>query len=152
MCGPKALVILTLFTLLTDNAAFQVSIPCNSHMRKTDLTLRESQSGQLQQPSNDIDDNLVRAEVDKAIVSAKGNYSPIMVRLAWHSSGTYDKDDKSPRNGGSNGSTMRFEPESTDPANAGLTIPQEVLKSVKHLFPTLSYGTYNKTTYSKTIC
>lgn len=30
------------------------------------------------------------------------------VRLAWHASGTYDKEDKT---GGSDGATMRFEPE-----------------------------------------
>jgi hypothetical protein len=86
------------------------------------------------------DDERVRAEVDKAILTPKGNYSPIMVRLAWHSSGTYDKDDKSSRHGGSDGATMRFDPESSDPANAGLTIPQEVLKPIKDRFPTLSYG------------
>lgn len=37
------------------------------------------------------------------------------VRLAWHASGTFDKNDNT---GGSNGATMRFEPESTDGANA----------------------------------
>lgn len=36
------------------------------------------------------------------------------VRLAWHASGTFDKNDST---GGSNGATMRFEPESTDGAN-----------------------------------
>ena len=37
--------------------------------------------------------------------------SPMAVRLAWHASGTFDKADSS---GGSDGATMRFEPESTD--------------------------------------
>lgn len=32
-----------------------------------------------------------------------GSYGPIFVRLAWHSSGTYDKETKT---GGSNGATM----------------------------------------------
>lgn len=46
-----------------------------------------------------------------------GSIGPILVRLAWHASGTYDKVTKT---GGSNGATMRFAPESTDGANAGL--------------------------------
>lgn len=32
-----------------------------------------------------------------------GSYGPVLVRLAWHASGTYDKDSKT---GGSNGATM----------------------------------------------
>ena len=46
-----------------------------------------------------------------------GSLGPVLVRLAWHASGTYDKNTKT---GGSNGATMRFEPESSDGANAGL--------------------------------
>jgi len=46
------------------------------------------------------------------------------VRLAWHASGTYDKADRS---GGSNGATMRFAPESTDDANAGLNIIRDLV-------------------------
>ena len=38
-----------------------------------------------------------------------GSYGPILVRLAWHASGTFDKQTKT---GGSNGSTMRYKPES----------------------------------------
>lgn len=34
-----------------------------------------------------------------------GSYAPVLVRLAWHASGTYDKETKT---GGSNGATMRF--------------------------------------------
>ena len=33
-----------------------------------------------------------------------GSYGPIFVRLAWHASGTYDKNTNT---GGSNGATMR---------------------------------------------
>ncbi|KAJ6151526.1 hypothetical protein N7470_007123 [Penicillium chermesinum] len=38
-----------------------------------------------------------------------GSYGPVLVRLAWHASGTYDKETGT---GGSNGATMRFAPES----------------------------------------
>ena len=38
------------------------------------------------------------------------------IRLAWHSSGTYDAATKT---GGSNGAGMRFAAEADDPENAG---------------------------------
>ena len=87
-------------------------------------------------------------------------------RLAWHASGTFDKNDGS---GGSNGAGMRFEPESSeiwtirimkmkefgaqflllfllawqtsaDDANAGLGIMRDILKPVKDRHPELSYA------------
>ncbi|EEY19847.1 cytochrome c peroxidase [Verticillium alfalfae VaMs.102] len=45
-----------------------------------------------------------------------GSYGPVLVRLAWHASGTYDKETGT---GGSNGATMRFAPEGDHGANAG---------------------------------
>ncbi len=50
---------------------------------------------------------------------------PILVRLAWHSSGTYSKYDKT---GGSNGATMRFQSELKDPENNGLHLAQKYLE------------------------
>ncbi|KAF5357298.1 hypothetical protein D9758_005875 [Tetrapyrgos nigripes] len=66
-----------------------------------------------------------------------GSYGPVLVRLAWHSSGTYDKDTKT---GGSNYATMRFEPESLHGANAGLHVARELMEKVKAEFPWISYG------------
>ncbi|CAD7952737.1 unnamed protein product [Amoebophrya sp. A25] len=53
-----------------------------------------------------------------------GSYGPLFIRLAWHASGTYDQ---TSRNGGSNGATMRFAPECTDGANAGLDLARKLL-------------------------
>jgi hypothetical protein len=59
------------------------------------------------------------------------------VRLAWHAAGTFDAKDGT---GGTNGSTMRFEPESTDGANAGLHIVRNILMPVKEQYPELSFA------------
>jgi cytochrome c peroxidase len=57
-----------------------------------------------------------------------GSYGPVLVRLAWHASGTYDVNTGT---GGSNGATMRFAPESDHGANAGLNHARDFLEPVK---------------------
>ncbi|RYO82119.1 hypothetical protein DL764_009655 [Monosporascus ibericus] len=66
-----------------------------------------------------------------------GSYGPVLVRLAWHASGTYDKETGT---GGSNGATMRFAPEGDHGANAGLKIARDFLEPVKQKFPWISYS------------
>ncbi|KAK8138701.1 ascorbate peroxidase [Apiospora sp. TS-2023a] len=66
-----------------------------------------------------------------------GSYGPVLVRLAWHASGTYDKETKT---GGSNGATMRFAPEGDHGANAGLKHARDFLEPVKAKFPWISYS------------
>lgn len=66
-----------------------------------------------------------------------GSYGPIVLRLAWHSSGTYDKETNT---GGSNGATMRFAPEGGHGANNGLKVARDFLEPVKAQFPWISYG------------
>jgi cytochrome c peroxidase len=61
----------------------------------------------------------------------------VLVRLAWHCSGAYDKETGS---GGSNGATMRFAPESNHGANAGLKHARDKLEPVKQKFPAISYS------------
>ena len=57
-----------------------------------------------------------------------GSYGPVLVRLAWHCSGTYDA---ATGTGGSNGATMRFTPEGDHGANAGLKHARDFLEPVK---------------------
>eukprot|EP00210_Caulerpa_lentillifera_P000998 g961.t1 len=66
-----------------------------------------------------------------------GSYGPVLVRLAWHASGTYDK---ATNTGGSNGASMRFRPESDHGANAGLDVARNLLEPIKAKFPWISYS------------
>lgn len=66
-----------------------------------------------------------------------GSYAPIFIRLAWHSSGTFDKDSGT---GGSNGATMRHEVEANDPENAGLDAARAALEPIKAKHPGISYS------------
>ena len=66
-----------------------------------------------------VDYNAVRQELKLLMDNPSwddGSLAPIFIRLAWHSSGTYDKATGS---GGSNGAGMRFATEAADPENAG---------------------------------
>ncbi|KAI9865890.1 MAG: heme peroxidase [Trichoglossum hirsutum] len=66
-----------------------------------------------------------------------GSYGPVLVRLAWHASGTYDKETGT---GGSNGATMRFAPEGDHGANAGLKAARDFLDPIKQMNPWISYS------------
>lgn len=90
------------------------------------------------------------AEVDYAAVKAAvkqildddnwddGSIGPVLIRLAWHASGTYDKHDGSGGSGG--GATMRFSPEADHGANAGLEHARAKLEPLKARFPGISYA------------
>lgn len=61
-----------------------------------------------------------------------GSLAPILIRLAWHSSGTYDA---ATNTGGSNGAGMRFgTTEADDPENAGLQYARAFLEPIKNKF------------------
>ncbi|KAI9708112.1 MAG: heme peroxidase [Bogoriella megaspora] len=66
-----------------------------------------------------------------------GSYGPIVLRLGWHASGTYDA---ATGTGGSNGATMRFDPESDHGANNGMKNARDFLESIKAQFPWISYS------------
>ncbi|CCK69227.1 cytochrome-c peroxidase KNAG_0C01140 [Huiozyma naganishii CBS 8797] len=64
-------------------------------------------------------------------------YGPVLLRLSWHCSGTWDKKDNT---GGSFGGTYRFQKESNDPSNNGLENAAHFLEPIKKQFPWISYG------------
>jgi len=66
-----------------------------------------------------------------------GSYGPVLIRLAWHASGTYAR---ASGTGGSNGATMRFAPESGHGANAGLDVARARLEKIKQKYPDMSYA------------
>eukprot|EP00842_Homolaphlyctis_polyrhiza_P001691 jgi/Hompol1/2522/HPOL_000077-RA len=87
-----------------------------------------------------VDYNAVRKDIRAILNNASwddGSLGPVLVRLAWHASGTYDKHSKT---GGSQGASMRFEPESSDGANAGLQHARAFLEPIKKKHPAISYA------------
>eukprot|EP00008_Paramoeba_atlantica_P010486 CAMPEP_0201492038 /NCGR_PEP_ID=MMETSP0151_2-20130828/32033_1 /ASSEMBLY_ACC=CAM_ASM_000257 /TAXON_ID=200890 /ORGANISM="Paramoeba atlantica, Strain 621/1 / CCAP 1560/9" /LENGTH=398 /DNA_ID=CAMNT_0047878687 /DNA_START=52 /DNA_END=1248 /DNA_ORIENTATION=+ len=86
---------------------------------------------------NQINQDALTSEIRSAVINRKANACPMVLRLAWHASGTFDKADSS---GGSDGATMRYEPESTDGANAGLSIIRDMLLPIKQQHPEISYS------------
>lgn len=84
-----------------------------------------------------------RDAVDKAkrklrALIAEKNCAPIMVRIAWHSAGTFDVKTKT---GGPFG-TIRNHEELAHGANAGLLIAVKLLEPIKEKFPVLSYADF----------
>lgn len=81
--------------------------------------------------------NMIAKLLDEKDEYDDGSYGPVLVRLAWHASGTYDA---ASGTGGSNGATMRFNPEGNHGANAGLNNARDFLEPVKQRFPWISYS------------
>jgi catalase (peroxidase I) len=68
------------------------------------------------QAADSVDYKAVSRDI-ASMIKEDPNRGPTLVRLAWHSSGTYDKVSKT---GGSGGGTIRFKDELDHGANAGL--------------------------------
>jgi cytochrome c peroxidase len=66
-----------------------------------------------------------------------GSYAPVLLRLAWHSSGTFDVNKG---DGGSGPGTMRFDKEVGYPANAGLQVAKKFLEPLQEKYPWISSG------------
>lgn len=91
----------------------------------------EGDSVDYKKVRNDISGLLENSDYDD------GSYGPVLVRLAWHAAGTYDK---ATGTGGSDGATMRFCPEKHHGANAGLQVARDLLEPIKAKYPALSYA------------
>ena len=85
---------------------------------------------------SDSDFKQLRKDV-KALMEKDANLGPTLVRLAWHSSGTYDK---MTQTGGSSGGTIRFKEELAHGGNAGLDKMVAALEPIKERNPKISYA------------
>lgn len=92
--------------------------------------------------TNKVDWDVVKRDIIDSFYTQPtyddGTLAPIMLRLAWHSSGTFDPNVRP--YGGCNGATMRFEPESDYDDNKGLEIAKNALEVVKQKHPDASYS------------
>ncbi|KAJ6895276.1 cytosolic ascorbate peroxidase [Populus alba x Populus x berolinensis] len=73
----------------------------------------------------------------RSLISEK-SCAPLMLRIAWHSAGTFDVKTKT---GGPFG-TMRYSAELAHGANSGLDIAVRLLEPIKEQFPILSYADF----------
>lgn len=91
------------------------------------------------------DEEMVREDIKNALPRSgydDGSIAPVLIRLAWHSCGTYNR--KTKTGGSSNcsrgGATMRFGAEKSDPENAGLDIAMSFLEPIKEKHPSITYA------------
>ncbi|KAL1297309.1 hypothetical protein AAFC00_004860 [Neodothiora populina] len=90
-----------------------------------------SKPGDFEAVAADIKTLLHQPEYDD------GSAGPVLLRLAWHSAGTYCAETDT---GGSNGAGMRYEAEGGDPANAGLQHARVFLETVKAKHSWITYA------------
>ena len=84
--------------------------------------------------------SLIRREIQGLLQDRNhddGSYVPLLIRFAWHNSGTYDH---TTNTGGCNGGTMRFQAEQNDPENAGLKKAIHLLEPLHDKYPFLSHS------------
>jgi len=103
-------------------------------------TSAPEQSEHVQEIKEDVDWEALEGELLRFMKRPShddGTLGPIFLRLAWHSSGTYDAKSKT---GGSNGATMRWQLEANDPENNGLGLARDLLEKIKAKYPNVSYS------------
>uniref|UniRef100_A0A7S3GD87 Cytochrome c peroxidase, mitochondrial n=1 Tax=Palpitomonas bilix TaxID=652834 RepID=A0A7S3GD87_9EUKA len=137
------------------SARFERTIASNTRLSSAVLNAKQQQSGSgtivalgaalagvgyyffagSSSPKADVDWVSLRADI--ATLVEDEDCGPLLVRLAWHAAGTYDKKSNT---GGSYGGTMRFSPEASDGANAGLDKARNLLEKVRKRHPNVSHG------------
>lgn len=81
--------------------------------------------------ASDVDWAAVRADIERLCREHKhadGSIAPALLRLAWHGAATFDV--KEAPHGGTQGATMRFEPEASYGENRGLTEARQALAPI----------------------
>jgi len=114
-----------------------IKIHAPTHPRIHHYSLPSTPQPQFSTPYSTLFDTAAKKDILKIIADDEekradgSSIGPTLVRLAWHASGTYNAKDGT---GGSNGSTMRTQPESAWGANAGLGPARDTLAglSAKH--------------------
>lgn len=92
------------------------------------LTTKSAEAGLLDifSGGQDVDYNAVRTDIVN-LIKGDMDKGPTLLRLSWHSSGTYDR---MARSGGSSQGTIRFKEELAHGANAGLDMAVEWMEPI----------------------